>query len=499
MTFDPAFASIRETSQALRSQQISPHELAEDFLARIAASQPHLNAFISIADSEEGARTDAAQAEQALQSSDSLLCGIPIAHKDIFNTKNMRTTCASRMLEDFTPPFDATVVTRLAGAGTVMLGKTNMDEFAMGTSNETSWFGPVANPWDTSRSPGGSSGGSAAAVAGGLATFATGTDTGGSIRQPAALCGVVGFKPTYGRISRYGVVAFASSLDQPGVLARSVEDTAIAFVTMGGFDQNDPTSSRQPMPGLQDCTTNETKGLRVGIVKEHLASSPAPAVQKCLEEAIQEFQQAGASITEISLPHIDYSVPCYYVIAPAEASSNLARYDGVRYGHRSADPQAQNSIEDLMTLSRSEGFGAEVQRRLLTGAFVLSEGFMDAYYTQACRVRTLITQDFTSAFDNVDVLLTYSAPDVAFKTGSLASDTDPTALYNLDIYTIGANLAGLPCISVPAGFHDGLPIGLQLIGNAWQDATVLSAAQAFETIVDIPRDRRPQWGSQHAV
>ena len=492
--FHPLFAGIRETSNALADKRISARELTQELLQHVESSQPHLNAFISI--DEEGALQDADAAQKRIDAGDApLLCGVPMAHKDIFNTKRQRTTCGSRMLENFTPPFDATVVARLAEHSNVCLGKTNMDEFAMGTSNETSYFGPVANPWNTAHSPGGSSGGSAAAVAAGLATYATATDTGGSIRQPAALCGVVGFKPTYGRISRYGQVAFASSLDQAGVIARSVEDVSIPFQALAGHDPHDPTSAQQPLPALDACSISDLSGLRIGLIEEHQQSSPSKGAQHSIDQAIELFTKAGATVSTVSLPHIAYSVPCYYVIAPAEASSNLARYDGVRYGYRSQAPEAQQSIEDLMTWSRSEGLGPEVQRRLITGTFVLSEGFMDAYYTQACRVRTLITQDYTKAFEEVDVLLTYAAPDVAFATNSLSSDTDPTALYNQDIYTIGGNLAGLPCISVPAGFDRGLPLGVQFFGPAWEDARVLGVAQAYEKLVGITERPQLSWRS----
>jgi aspartyl-tRNA(Asn)/glutamyl-tRNA(Gln) amidotransferase subunit A len=406
--------------------------------------------------------------------------GIPIAFKDIFCTRDLLTTCGSKILENFVAPYDATVVERLKASGVVTLGKANMDEFAMGSSNENSHFGSVANPWDTDRVPGGSSGGSASLVAAGLAPIATGTDTGGSIRQPAAFCGVTGLKPTYGRVSRYGMVAFASSLDQGGLLAHSAADIALLLPHMAGFDPRDATSSPSTDDWLDGCRTEALEpanGLTIGLPAEYFTDLGIPAA--AIEAARKELEAAGFTFKEISLPHTAAAIPAYYVIAGAEASTNLSRYDGVRFGHRCEDPE---SLDDLYQRSRSEGFGAEVKRRILTGTYALSVGYFDAYYLKAQKIRRLIQADFLSAFEGVDLILAPTTPDVAFKRGELADD--PVAMYQQDIFTIPASLAGLPAMSLPCGFHDGLPLGMQLIGPHFAEQAVLRTAEAYQRATD---------------
>jgi aspartyl-tRNA(Asn)/glutamyl-tRNA(Gln) amidotransferase subunit A len=465
-------------ARGLRQNEFSSRELTEHFLARIERLDSRYNSFITVC--RERALEQADAADRRLRSgSAGPLTGIPMAHKDIYCTNGVRTTCASRMLETFTPPYDATVVARLAAAGAVMLGKTNMDEFAMGSSNETSFFGPVHNPWDTARVPGGSSGGSAAAVTAGLAPAATATDTGGSIRQPAALTGLTGIKPTYGRVSRWGMIAFASSLDQGGVLARSAADAAAVMGVMAGFDERDSTSLGRPVPDYPAALDTPTAGLKIGLPKEYFAEGLGPRVRVAVEAAADVFADAGAEVQEISLPHSELAVPAYYVVAPAEASSNLARFDGVRYGHRCADPV---DLEDLYKRSRGEGFGREVQRRLMIGTYVLSHGYYDAYYLQAQKVRRLISDDFRRAFESVDLLLAPTTQSPAFALG--AKTADPVTMYLNDIYTIAANLAGLPALSMPAGFVDGLPVGAQLIGNFFDEARLLAAAHAYQGATD---------------
>ncbi len=465
-------------ARGLRQNEFSSRELTEHFLARIERLDSRYNSFITVC--RERALEQADAADRRLRSgSAGPLTGIPMAHKDIYCTNGVRTTCASRMLETFTPPYDATVVARLAAAGAVMLGKTNMDEFAMGSSNETSFFGPVHNPWDTARVPGGSSGGSAAAVTAGLAPAATATDTGGSIRQPAALTGLTGIKPTYGRVSRWGMIAFASSLDQGGVLAHSAADAAAVMGVMAGFDERDSTSLGRPVPDYPAALDTPTAGLKIGLPKEYFAEGLGPRVRVAVEAAADVFADAGAEVQEISLPHSELAVPAYYVVAPAEASSNLARFDGVRYGHRCADPV---DLEDLYKRSRGEGFGREVQRRLMIGTYVLSHGYYDAYYLQAQKVRRLISDDFRRAFESVDLLLAPTTQSPAFALG--AKTADPVTMYLNDIYTIAANLAGLPALSMPAGFVDGLPVGAQLIGNFFDEARLLAAAHAYQGATD---------------
>jgi len=466
--------SIAELAADLRLRRYSSVELTRHYLERIERLDARFNSYITV--DAEGALAAAERADEALRRDEAgPLTGIPIAHKDIFCTAGLRTTCASRMLENFTAPYDATVVERLAAAGAVVLGKTNMDEFAMGSSNETSHFGPVRNPWDETRVPGGSSGGSAAAVAARLCAAATGTDTGGSIRQPAAFCGITGIKPTYGRCSRWGMIAFASSLDQAGVMARSAADAACLLDEMAGFDRRDSTSADVPVPDYVDSLDDDLHGLRIGLPKEYFGEGLDPGVARSVEAAIREYEQLGATIKEISLPNSPLSVPVYYVVAPAECSSNLARFDGVRYGHRCENPA---SLEDLYTRSRAEGFGAEVRRRIMIGTYVLSAGYYDAYYLKAQKIRQLIAQDFRRAFEEVDVILGPTSPTTAFPLG--AKLDDPVAMYLNDIYTIATNLAGLPGMSIPIEPVAGLPVGLQLIGNYFQEARLLNVAHRFQ-------------------
>jgi aspartyl-tRNA(Asn)/glutamyl-tRNA(Gln) amidotransferase subunit A len=462
----------------LRARRFSSVELAEAFLGRIERSQGALNAFITI--TREQALADAEAADRALARGDGgALTGVPLAHKDLFCTRGVRTSCGSRMLDNFVSPYDATVVAKLRSAGAVMLGKTNMDEFAMGSSNETSWYGPVRNPWDPRLVPGGSSGGSAAAVAARLVPGATATDTGGSIRQPAALCGITGLKPTYGRVSRYGMVAFASSLDQGGTLTASAADAALMLREMAGFDPNDSTSVEREVPDYVALIEQPLAGLKVGLLKEFFDKGLDPENERRIREALKVFETLGAQLIEVSLPNLPLSVPVYYVVAPAECSSNLARYDGVRFGHRCEQPR---DLRDLYCRSRGEGFGAEVKRRIMTGTYVLSAGYYDAYYLKAQRVRQLINADFTRAFEQVDVLIGPTTPTAAFAIG--AKTSDPITMYLNDIYTIGANLAGLPAASIPCGFVGELPVGLQIVGPHFSEARVLAAAHGFQRLTD---------------
>lgn len=470
--------SIAELAKKLHAKEFSSVELTKTFISRIRQYDDKLNSFITVA--EESALKAAAEADARLAKGGAgLLTGIPIAHKDIFCTDAIKTSCGSRMLDNFVAPYDATIVTKFKQAGVVMLGKTNMDEFAMGSSNETSFYGAVRNPWDLERVPGGSSGGSAAAVAAGLASGATGTDTGGSIRQPAALCGITGLKPTYGRVSRFGMIAYASSLDQAGPMTKSAEDAAIMLQTMAGFDENDSTSVDMPVPDYVAALNNPIKGLRIGLPKEYFAEGLDSAVAKAVQDAIKEFEKLGATIKEISLPNTHLSVPVYYVIAPAECSSNLARYDGVRFGYHCKDPV---DLQDLYKRSRSEGFGSEVKRRIMIGTYVLSSGYYDAYYVKAQKARHLIRDDFKTVFKDVDIILCPTSPTTAFKCGEKTKD--PVSMYLSDIYTIAVNLAGLPGISIPAGMANGLPVGLQLIGDDFEEARILNAAHQFQQVTD---------------
>jgi aspartyl-tRNA(Asn)/glutamyl-tRNA(Gln) amidotransferase subunit A len=470
--------SIKDLSTGLRNGDFSSEELTRHFLDRIARFDGELNSFISV--TEERALAQARAADQRIRTGDAgLLTGIPIAHKDIFCTDGVRTSCGSRMLDKFVAPYDATVVHRLDAAGAVMLGKTNMDEFAMGSSNETSWYGPVKNPWDTERVPGGSSGGSAAAVAARLCAAATGTDTGGSIRQPASFCGVTGIKPTYGRVSRFGMIAFASSLDQGGPMTRSAEDAALMLQAMAGFDQRDSTSVERDVPDYSAQLSTDLSGLKVGLPKEYFGAGLDPAIAQSVQQAIDEYRKLGVEFVEISLPNTGLAVPTYYVVAPAECSSNLARFDGVRFGHRCEDPK---DLRDLYERSRSEGFGAEVQRRIMIGAYVLSAGYYDAYYLKAQKIRHLIADDFTRAFEQVDLIMGPTSPGTAFRIGEKADD--PVTMYLSDIYTIATNLAGLPGMSIPAAPAGGLPVGLQIIGNYFDEGRLLNAAHRLQQVTD---------------
>ena len=471
-------STLTQLAAGLRQRKFSSVELTGACLARIEAHQGALNAFISV--TREQALKEAASADRALAAgTGGALTGVPIAHKDLFCTQGVRTSCGSRMLDNFISPYDATVVARLRQAGAVMVGKTNMDEFAMGSSNETSYYGPVRNPWDPSLVPGGSSGGSAAAVAARLVAGATATDTGGSIRQPAALCGVTGMKPTYGRVSRYGMVAFASSLDQAGTLTASAADAALMLREMAGFDANDSTSVDRQVPDYVAALGEPLGGLKIGLLREFFEKGLDADNERRVREALRVYEGLGAKLTEVSLPHLPLSVPVYYVVAPAECSSNLSRFDGVRFGHRCENPR---DLNDLYRRSRGEGFGAEVKRRIMTGTYVLSAGYYDAYYLKAQRVRSLINADFNRAFQSVDVLIGPTTPTPAFALG--AKTSDPITMYLNDIYTIGANLAGLPAISVPCGFVRDLPVGLQIVGPHFSEARVLSVAHAFQQVTD---------------
>jgi len=470
--------TIAELATGLREKAFSSRELTQHYLDRISRHDPALNSYITV--TADAALAAADSADQAIAAGvGGPLTGIPIAHKDIFCTDGVRTSCGSRMLDRFIAPYDATVVERLAAAGAVCLGKTNMDEFAMGSSNETSWYGPVRNPWDRERVPGGSSGGSAAAVAARLCAAATGTDTGGSIRQPAALCGITGIKPTYGRCSRWGMIAFASSLDQAGVLSRSAADAALLLAAMAGFDPRDSTSADEPVPDYAALLDGDLAGLKIGLPREYFGEGLDAAVAASVQEAVKRFERLGASVREISLPNSPLSVPVYYVVAPAECSSNLARYDGVRFGYRCTEPK---DLEDLYKRSRAEGFGAEVKRRVMIGTYALSAGYYDAYYLKAQQIRHLISDDFRAAFANVDVIMGPTSPTTAFPLG--AKTSDPVAMYLNDIYTIATNLAGLPGMSIPVAPADGLPVGLQLIGNYFQEGRLLNIAHRLQRETD---------------
>jgi aspartyl-tRNA(Asn)/glutamyl-tRNA(Gln) amidotransferase subunit A len=476
--------SIGGLAELLASKRLSSVELTRHFLARIERFNPALNAMITLDAERALAAAGAADARLARGETGPLL-GIPIIHKDIFCTEGLRTSCGSRMLDNFVAPYDATVVERLAAAGMVMLGKANMDEFAMGSSNETSWYGPVKNPWDTSRVPGGSSGGSAAATAARFVPIATGTDTGGSIRQPAALTGITGIKPTYGRVSRYGMIAFASSLDQAGVFARSAADAAPVLQAMAGFDPRDSTSVDAPVPDYVGALHEPLRGLKIGLLAEFFAGLD-PRNAALIEAALEVYRSLGAETRAVSLPSLPLSVPTYYVVAPAECSSNLSRFDGVRFGHRCAEPK---DLMDLYQRSRGEGFGAEVKRRIMTGTYVLSAGYFDAYYVKAQKVRQVITDEFRAAFAEVDLLIGPTTPTPAFAIG--AKVDDPVTMYLNDIYTIGANLAGLPALSMPCGFIDALPMGLQLIGPHFSESRVLNAAHQYQLHTDW-HERAPE-------
>jgi aspartyl-tRNA(Asn)/glutamyl-tRNA(Gln) amidotransferase subunit A len=481
--------TLAQHAAALKSRRISSVELTELYLERIARCDPQLNAFITVTDTL--ALEQAAEADRRIAAGDaSPLTGIPIAHKDIFCTDGVRTSCGSRMLDNFTAPYDATIVARLKSAGAVLLGKTNMDEFAMGSSNETSFYGPVRNPWDVERVPGGSSGGSAAAVAAGLTVAATGTDTGGSIRQPAALTGVTGLKPTYGRVSRYGMVAFASSLDQAGTLTRSAEDAAMLLDVIAGLDERDSTSLDAPVPAYTGSLEEPWSRLTIGVPENFFDDGLDADNAAAVEAALEELVKLGATLKRIRLDHVHLSVPAYYVVAPAEASSNLSRFDGVRFGHRARNATEQD-LNTFYKRNRSEGFGAEVKRRILTGTYVLSAGYYDAYYLQAQKIRQLITRDFLRAFESVDVIAGPTTPTPAFGLGQKTDD--PISMYLNDIYTIGANLAGLPALSMPCGLVGGLPVGLQLVGPHLAEDRLLKTAHRFQTATDWHRRAPPAY------
>ena len=473
--------SVVELIAALRQGELSSEELTRACLERVQALDGELNSFITVTQEQALASARAADARIAAGEAGPLT-GIPFAHKDIFCTRDVRTSCGSHMLDNFIAPYDATVTQKLAGAGMVMIGKTNMDEFAMGSSNETSYYGPVKNPWNTATVPGGSSGGSAAAVAARLVPVSTGTDTGGSIPQPSALCGITGLKPTYGRVSRYGMIAFASSLDQGGPFAHSAQDAALLLGAMAGFDPRDSTSVDRPVDDYSATLGDSLDGLKIGLPGEFFGEGLDAGTGAAIEAALEEYRKLGATTVDISLPHVGYSVPVYYVVAPAECSSNLSRYDGVRFGHRAADAK---DLEDMYKRSRGEGFGAEVKRRIMIGTYALSAGYYDAYYLKAQQVRRLIREDFLRAFDEVDVIMGPTAPGVAFGLGEKADD--PVSMYLSDIYTIAVNLAGLPGMSIPAGVADGLPVGLQLIGNYFDEARLLNIAHRYQQVTDWHR------------
>jgi aspartyl-tRNA(Asn)/glutamyl-tRNA(Gln) amidotransferase subunit A len=466
--------TLAQLAAGLQRKRFSSVELTRYFLKRVERLNPALNALITVC--AERALSSAERADRQLASGTAgPLSGLPLVHKDIFCTDEVLTTCGSRMLANFVAPYDATVVERLAQAGMVMLGKANMDEFAMGSSNETSFYGPVKNPWNLDKVPGGSSGGSAAAVAARLVPAATGTDTGGSLRQPAALTSLTGFKPTYGRVSRYGIIAFASSLDQAGTLTLTARDAAMLLSAMAGFDARDSTSVDTPVHDYVGGLDQPLQGLKIGVLKEFFDAGLDAGIARLVRDALSLYEKLGAQLLDVSLPNLPLSVPTYYVVAPAECSSNLSRYDGVRFGYRCADPQ---DLEDLYARTRGEGFGAEVKRRIMIGTYVLSKGYYDAYYLRAQQVRRLIADDFARAFREVDVLIGPTTPTTAFQLG--AKVADPITMYLNDIYTVGANLAGLPAISIPCGFCNDLPAGLQIIGPHFAEAKVLNVAHRYQ-------------------
>ncbi len=477
--------TLTELTQALAAGALTSEALTRHCLDRVERLGGPLNAFVTVTADE--ALAQARDADKARAAGDAgPLAGLPIAHKDIFCTEGVRTTCGSRILDNFVAPYDATVVRRLKQAGTVMVGKTNMDEFAMGSSNEASYFGPVKNPWDTARVPGGSSGGSAAVVAARLVPAATGTDTGGSVRQPAALCGITGIKPTYGRVSRYGMIAFASSLDQAGVLAATAEDAALLLGAMAGFDPADSTSADAAVPDYAAALDAPVAGMRIGVPRVFFDDGLDAGVADAVGTALEVYRGLGAEVVDIALPDIELSVPAYYVVAPAEASSNLSRFDGVRFGHRCDDPA---DLEDLYRRSRAEGFGAEVKRRIMTGTYALSAGYYDAYYLKAQQVRQRIADGFRAAFADVDVIASPTAPTTAFRIGDKVDD--PVTMYLNDIYTTGVSLAGLPGMSVPCGFAEELPVGLQLIGPHFAEGRLLAVAHAYQQATDWHRRLPP--------
>ena len=471
-------STLAQLSIALESKKISSEELTRLYIERCNKHNNSLNCFITI--TEEEALKKARQADKKRASGDyNLLTGIPIAQKDIFCTSGTKTTCGSKMLDNFVAPYDATLIKKMNDAGLIMLGKTNMDEFAMGSSNETSFYGPVKNPWDDCRVPGGSSGGSASAVAARLSPAATGTDTGGSIRQPSSFCGITGLKPTYGRVSRYGMVAFASSLDQGGPMTQTAEDAALIMNIIAGFDEHDSTSTEKPTDNYTEKLNNSIKGLKIGLPKQYFDESLDNNVAEVIENGLKELEKLGAKCVDVELPHTELSIPAYYVVAPAECSSNLSRYDGVRFGHRCKEPK---DLSDLYCRSRQEGFGKEVKRRIMTGTYVLSAGYYDAYYIKAQKIRQIISNDFQNVFKNVDIIAGPTTTGVAFKLNEKLND--PISMYLSDLYTVSVNLAGLPAISVPSGFINKLPVGMQLIGNYFQESLLMNVAHQYQKVTD---------------
>ena len=470
--------NISSLVQKLRNKEITSVELTQSYLNKIKELNPSLNSYITVC--TESALVAAKAADEAIQAGTAgPLAGIPIAHKDLFCTNGVKTTCASKMLNNFIPPYESTVTARLEQAGAIMLGKTNMDEFAMGSSNENSHYGLVKNPWNTDLVPGGSSGGSAVAVAAGMAVATTGTDTGGSIRQPASFCGITGLKPTYGRVSRFGMIAYASSLDQAGPMARSAEDCAHLMNAIAGFDPQDSTSAEVDTQDYLADLNKPLTGLKIGLPKEYFGEGLEQGVADAIRQAVKEFENLGATVVDISLPNLKLSIPAYYVIAPSEASSNLSRFDGVRYGHRCENPK---DLLDMYMRSRAEGFSKEVQKRIMVGTYALSEGYYDAYYLKAQRIRRLIKQDFVNALNKVDVIMGPVAPSTAFAIGSKTDD--PVAMYLEDIYTLSVNLAGIPAMSVPAGFSNNMPVGLQIMGNYFAESKLLNIAHQFQQVTD---------------
>ena len=471
-------STLAQLSIALESKKISSEELTRLYIERCNKHNNSLNCFITI--TEEEALKKARRADKKRASGDyNLLTGIPIAQKDIFCTNGTKTTCGSKMLDNFVAPYDATLIKKMNDAGFIMLGKTNMDEFAMGSSNETSFYGPVKNPWDDCRVPGGSSGGSASAVAARLTPAATGTDTGGSIRQPSSFCGITGLKPTYGRVSRYGMVAFASSLDQGGPMTQTAEDAALIMNIIAGFDEHDSTSTEKPTDNYTEKLNNSIKGLKIGLPKQYFDENLDNNVAEVIENGLKELEKLGAKCVDVELPHTELSIPAYYVVAPAECSSNLSRYDGVRFGHRCKEPK---DLSDLYCRSRQEGFGKEVKRRIMTGTYVLSAGYYDAYYIKAQKIRQIISNDFQNVFKNVDIIAGPTTTGVAFKLNEKLND--PISMYLSDLYTVSVNLAGLPAISVPSGFINKLPVGMQLIGNYFQESLLMNVAHQYQKVTD---------------
>ncbi|WP_456300380.1 Asp-tRNA(Asn)/Glu-tRNA(Gln) amidotransferase subunit GatA [Tepidibacter mesophilus] len=476
--------TLKEVSEKIKKQEITALELTKSILNRIKEVEPKVDSYITI--TEEEALSRAKQIDEKIKAGEevSVLAGIPMAVKDNICTDGVKTTCASKMLENFIPPYDATVVKKLNDAGAIMVGKTNMDEFAMGSSTENSYFKNTKNPWDLNKVPGGSSGGSAAAVASGQAFYALGSDTGGSVKQPAALTGLVGLRPTYGRISRYGLIAFGSSLDQVGIFTKDVTDCAIVLKELAGKDIMDGTSADVEVVDYEKCLDKDMSKIKIGIPKEYFVEGIDEAVKKAVLDGVEKLKEMGATVKEVSLPHTDSAIATYYVLAPSEASSNLARFDGIRYGYRAEE---YSSLEELYTKTRTEGFGDEVKRRIMIGTYALSAGYYDAYYKKALKVRTLIKKDFVDAFEDVDVIIAPTAPNVAFNIGEKTSD--PMAMYMEDACTIPSCLAGVPGMSIPCGFKNGLPIGMQIIGNYFDEATMLKVAHAFESVTEF-KDQR---------